>query len=92
MIAVIAVLIAILMPTIAAARFEARSVVCRSNVRQLTVALMDYAVEAKGKFPPNLSLPSPGQFWYDDARVGSRISRPASGAVHRQQCVCLSRR
>ena len=44
---VIAVLIGMLMPALAAARNQSRSVACRSNVRQIAMACLMYAQEHK---------------------------------------------
>lgn len=46
-IGIIAVLVALLMPSLAAARNSARGVSCRSNVRQIAMACMMYANEQK---------------------------------------------
>ena len=62
--AIIIVLMAILLPAVAAARSQAKTVECSSNVRQLCLAFTAYAAEAKGSFPPNVSTPAPGRFWY----------------------------
>lgn len=79
-IGIVTVLLAILLPAVGAARFEARGLQCRNNVRQLTLGLLSYAVEYKGKFPPNVLSPAPGQFWFDDMRVGNHIPCPPPGA------------
>ena len=50
-IAVIAILIALLMPTFAKAREAANSVVCQSNLRQITLAVLGYANDNRGLFP-----------------------------------------
>jgi prepilin-type N-terminal cleavage/methylation domain-containing protein/prepilin-type processing-associated H-X9-DG protein len=47
-IAIIAILISILFPVVAAAREHAKRVVCLSNIRQLTLAYLNYAYEHKG--------------------------------------------
>jgi prepilin-type N-terminal cleavage/methylation domain-containing protein/prepilin-type processing-associated H-X9-DG protein len=48
-IGIIAVLIAILLPSLAAARRQARAVACLSNIRQLGMAFQMYCNENKGK-------------------------------------------
>jgi prepilin-type N-terminal cleavage/methylation domain-containing protein len=50
-IGIIAVLVAILLPTLAAARRSANTVECLSNVRQLATAAMLFAHEHKGYLP-----------------------------------------
>jgi prepilin-type N-terminal cleavage/methylation domain-containing protein/prepilin-type processing-associated H-X9-DG protein len=51
-VSVIAVLMAILMPVLAAACSQARSAVCRSNIRQLVLANIGYSTENDGFFVP----------------------------------------
>src|SRR4051794_18855694 len=50
-IAIIAVLIAILLPGLSRARQRAVEVQCMSNLRQLGVLMMNYALEFKGRYP-----------------------------------------
>ena len=50
-IGVIALLISILLPTLAGARKSARRVACASNLRQNTIALLQYADRHDGKLP-----------------------------------------
>jgi type II secretory pathway pseudopilin PulG len=52
-IGIIAVLIAILLPTLSAARRSASRTACLSNMRQLATGLFMYAAENKGSFPPH---------------------------------------
>ncbi len=62
-IGIIALLISILLPALGAANAQARVVKCTSNVRQLAIALVNYTVENRGKFPPNiLTLQTQGPF------------------------------
>jgi prepilin-type N-terminal cleavage/methylation domain-containing protein/prepilin-type processing-associated H-X9-DG protein len=49
-ISIIALLMAILMPALSSARAQARSVVCATNVRQLTLGMVMYEAE-NGRFP-----------------------------------------
>jgi len=49
-IAVIAMLISILLPSLGAARETARTTVCSSNVRQLSIASLTYSNEQKGYY------------------------------------------
>lgn len=58
-IAVIAVLIAILLPSLAAVNETARRVVCQSNIRQIGLGLIMYADDNKGMLPDTVFLPSP---------------------------------
>lgn len=54
-ISIIALLIAILLPALGAARRSARNIQCASNARQLTIAWMTFAVDSKGKPMPSQS-------------------------------------
>jgi prepilin-type processing-associated H-X9-DG protein len=67
---VIALLIAILMPALTAARHQANSVQCAANIRQICQALFVYAADNRGSFPPNVIDPLPGLMWYDYDRAG----------------------
>jgi len=51
-IGIIAILVGILLPSLAAARASALSVACQSNLRQLAQASLFYANDNQGYFPP----------------------------------------
>lgn len=71
-IGIIALLISILLPALNKARESANITKCASNVRQLVLALTNYATENKGAYPPNLTRPSPqpvGGVQFDDPSV-----------------------
>jgi prepilin-type N-terminal cleavage/methylation domain-containing protein/prepilin-type processing-associated H-X9-DG protein len=57
-VAIIAILIAILMPSLASARRQARSVVCSSNLKQIGLGAMVYANQNRGHMVPG----RPGRF------------------------------
>jgi prepilin-type processing-associated H-X9-DG protein len=65
---IIAVLIALLVPALVAARRSSQSVQCASNLRQLSLALVNYATEYKGAFPPNSG--DLQVFWYQKQMLG----------------------
>ena len=54
-IAIISVLMSILVPAMSKARYQARRIVCMTNMKTQAFALFLYATENKGKFPPNNS-------------------------------------
>jgi prepilin-type N-terminal cleavage/methylation domain-containing protein/prepilin-type processing-associated H-X9-DG protein len=78
-IGIIAVLIGILMPTLAGARRSAKAIRCAANLRSLGAAVVIYAQEQKGYVPTYRSLyPGQTRTWYDQlARYV--FNRPANG-------------
>src|SRR5436190_5945369 len=60
---IIGILVAFLMPALAGARRAAQTVQCASNLRQLSAAMMNYTVEARGKFPGNHG--GINAYWYN---------------------------
>lgn len=79
-IAIIALLIGILLPALGKARDSARDVLCKTNERQLVTALMVYATDFNGKFPPILAggIVDPetnkrNMIWYDETRIGKYL-------------------
>lgn len=87
-VAIVAVLLAILLPTLSRARAHANTIRCASNLRQVCTALHRYAAEFKGKFPPNVSTPAPGQWWHDDARLARDFARTRLPAIGRTALAC----
>lgn len=75
-IAIIALLIGILLPALGKARESGRNVKCQSNMRGIGQALLAYANEYRGLFPPTLhDAPDyeTNKFsmqWYDENRLG----------------------
>jgi prepilin-type processing-associated H-X9-DG protein len=76
----IALLLSLLLPSLASARRSARAVTCMSNVRQLCVATAAYAADHKGKYPPTLSSPSPAVYWHHPQRVGGYLAPGTTAA------------
>jgi prepilin-type N-terminal cleavage/methylation domain-containing protein/prepilin-type processing-associated H-X9-DG protein len=81
-IGIIALLISILLPALNRARDQGNIVKCASNMRQLALALVNYASENKGKYPPNLNAgglgpgnPATAQLWYDADRLGKYLPK-----------------
>jgi prepilin-type N-terminal cleavage/methylation domain-containing protein/prepilin-type processing-associated H-X9-DG protein len=71
---ILATLIALLLPALAAARAQAQMIKCESNVRQLLIAVNGYAATFKGRYPPNVAAPAPGAFWHDQDRIGAFLT------------------
>ncbi len=74
-IGIIAVLIALLLPSLGRARYEARRVACMSNLRQIGQAFMMYASENKGAFPRTYYLTNFTWTHSPDSFCGLRGSR-----------------
>ncbi|MEA2733760.1 MAG: hypothetical protein QOE14_211 [Humisphaera sp.] len=73
----IAILIALLIPALSSARRAAQATQCASNLRQLTIAMINYSVEFDGYFPPNVGLKK--MFWYNNDAVGRHIGSRGRG-------------
>ena len=70
---IIAVLVALLLPALGKARMGAEGVVCLSNLRQIGVALSEYAHRAnRGRVPCATNSPSP-EGGYVDTRTTLRL-------------------
>jgi len=82
-IGIIGILIALLIPALAGARRAAQTTKCASNLRQLTNALVSYATEFKGSFPPNVGALK--MYWYNQAAIGRWIKTTAPPGS--DQCV-----
>lgn len=80
-IAIIALLIGILLPALGKARESAREVLCKSNLRQVTLALQTYALDWKDSFPPviggrftfDAENNKEGVVWHDVNRIGKYL-------------------
>ena len=87
-IAIIALLIGILLPALGRARQTARNTICLTNQRQLAQALVIYADDNKGLFPPNhftRDLPDnpnrTGRRWFDIDVIGEIIPSTDFGDI-----------
>ncbi len=100
-IGIIALLISILLPALNDARRTANDVKCAINVKQLVTALVMYAGQNKGAYPPNINQLNPAQpvppylnnsnFWYDKERIGTYMPKSiveATGSIGGPVFVC----
>ncbi len=87
-IGIVALLISILLPSINAARSQANTTACLSNIRQVGAAILMYANASKGSLPPNLSTPAPGLYWDHDDRVGRYLRTAGNTDRTRTVLVC----
>ncbi len=62
-VAIIAVLVAILLPALSKAKAEALNVTCQSNLRQLSLIIEMFTNEYNGRFPPH-EIGHPYNYWY----------------------------
>ena len=69
-------LVAMLLPALAAARRASNATVCASNLRQLAAALINYAQDFGGAFPPNSGEVQ--QFWYKKTAIGRYVGSKAA--------------
>lgn len=83
-IAIIAVLIALLLPAVQAARAAARRISCTNNMKQIGIAMHNYA-DAMGGFPPTAvgkSTPNTEQFGGWCAQILGFIEQPQVYAAY----------
>jgi prepilin-type N-terminal cleavage/methylation domain-containing protein/prepilin-type processing-associated H-X9-DG protein len=73
-IAIIAMLMAILLPTVTAARRQARLVQCADHIRQICIGFTEYANASCGRFPENIATKS----WCDSDRIAGYLDTPVT--------------
>ena len=72
-IGIIALLIAILLPSLARSREQARRIQCMNNLRQIGLATIQYTIDNKGWFPCAAAFSAPDDWIYwEAARVATR--------------------
>ncbi|HEX2477198.1 MAG TPA: DUF1559 domain-containing protein [Lacipirellulaceae bacterium] len=73
-IAIIGILVALLLPAIQAAREAARRISCQNNIKNLTLAVLNYENQKKG-LPPAVQLnPTAGEIWVDSGELDISLS------------------
>lgn len=80
-IAIIALLIGILLPALGSARQSGRDVVCKSRIRQVTLATITYSTDFEDEFPTNIGGPlvidpqngKRNLVWHDVNRIGQYL-------------------
>ena len=83
-IAIIAILAALLLPALASARDKGRKAACLSNLRQMGIALLNYASDIDGKIPYGPKAPpftSPADFYPSTGAPTSLISLQSGAPV-----------
>jgi prepilin-type N-terminal cleavage/methylation domain-containing protein len=63
-IAIIALLMSIIMPALGMAREQANAVLCRSNLRQLSLAMTLYTQDHDDNTMPMVDMDKPGEYWF----------------------------
>ncbi|BAM03458.1 prepilin-type N-terminal cleavage/methylation domain-containing protein [Phycisphaera mikurensis] len=80
-ISIIALLIGILLPALGAARASARTLSCLSNIRQMTIATLNYATDNKDELPTTFVTDNnndgTNDLWFDKHMIGYYL--PDSG-------------
>ena len=79
-IGIVSLLIAILIPSIARARYQSRTAQCAANMRQICQGMYTYAADNKNRFPLNI-FSGPGKFWFDAERIGGQAGGIAAEPV-----------
>lgn len=87
-VAIIALLISILLPSLNRARAQARMVTCRSNIRQVMTGFLLYATEWKGRLPGASKDPEADWLGGANPSVAQKMNRPVrqpeDGTIFRQ--------
>ncbi len=82
-VAIIGLLVSILLPSLHRAREQGRTLVCQTNVRQLTMAFLSYSTQAQGLLPG--CSEDPGADWLGGANTqqGHTGRQPEDGVIYK---------
>ena len=87
-IGIIAVLISILLPSLRAARRQAMTVQCSSNMRQVAMAMLMYINDNKGRFPAATFFPISGHYpqgwWWPNELVRQNYIKQPGLSVYKR--------
>lgn len=79
-IAIIAILVAILVPNFRRARLRSQHVTCSTNCKNVATALEVYSVDHQGRYPSNSGLPGLNQL-INGGNIGRIPTCPSAGQV-----------
>lgn len=88
-ISIIALLLALVLPTLKTARNAARRVGCQSNIRQVGLGFQYYAADYNGAIPVTINLSGPSYVWsdfIDDEYLN--VERPETGEMPNGVLAC----
>lgn len=80
-IAIIALLVSILLPALAGARAAARTVICRSNMKQITIGFTTYAGDYKGQIWEERATTPSWRYWYAQPKDPNKPLSDSNPAV-----------
>lgn len=81
-IAIIAILISLLLPTLAKARERGRTVACVNNLRQLNAGWLAYAYDNVGDLPLNTGLVLPSAWVLGNVKLDTTSSNIEAGVIY----------
>ena len=86
-VAIIALLAALLLPSLKQARAKARASLCQSNLKQITLAMVMYADDYRGFFP-YAAITSPNQYTFPDLLHTAGLLRGTTDKTKNSAYIC----